>query len=153
MVRIVYRLYHIQCGVLTKPFFKDIKSTTPLKPPLRNLIEQDGSGEKKKTASEEEAEKQREREASWRTMKLTLTCFGLSIIVGGGMTLFNLGQPPRDEDGNLQRDDYSDMWTVKQYFFRTINELYCYTQVRCLNLRNLCVLKCASLMLGKTNLN
>lgn len=81
------------------------------------------------SATEEDEERKKQRETSWRTMKLTLICFGLTMTIGGGFVLFELGKPRRDEEGNLVTDEFSDLPTFQQIVYRTLKELNYYKRV------------------------
>lgn len=104
-----------------------VKGTAaPLKPSLNNIMEHDDI---KISATEEDEERKKQREASWRTMKLTLICFGLTMTVGGGFVLFELGRPHRDDEGDLITDEFSDLPMVQQVVYRTLKELNYYNKV------------------------
>lgn len=103
----------------------EVKYKTPLGNLLGNTKEPVPVNQEK--IDEEEARKQREQ--SWRTMKLTLMFFGISFSVVGTYLVVSLGAPQRDEDGVPIRDEFSDYSIVKAYLLRTIRELDYYRKV------------------------
>ncbi|KAJ8983085.1 hypothetical protein NQ317_007127 [Molorchus minor] len=69
-------------------FSNDVKS----KSPLGSLIAKDADQKQEKT-DEEKAQKQREQ--SWKTMKLTLAFFGISFTCLGAYLVITLGAPEK----------------------------------------------------------
>lgn len=105
-------------------FLADSKSNTP----LGNLIAKEAPEKNQEEKDEEEAKKQ--RDASWKKMKLTLLLFGVSFGLTGGYVVFVLGAPEKDIDGKPIKDDLSDLPLVKQYLFRAYRELDYYRRVK-----------------------
>ncbi|XP_068915919.1 mitochondrial import inner membrane translocase subunit TIM50-C-like [Tenebrio molitor] len=112
-------LFKIPLVVIQSRFLGQDAKNKPVQSPLGSLIAKE-SGEKS-TSEEEEAKKQ--RESSWRTMKLTLIFFGMSFTCLGTYLVFVLGAPERDKDGNVIEDDLSNLTIWRQYFVRTYREL------------------------------
>ncbi|XP_066158938.1 mitochondrial import inner membrane translocase subunit TIM50-C-like [Euwallacea fornicatus] len=106
-------------------YSNDQKYKTPLGSLLDSSKEQAQANQEK--VDEEEAKKQREQ--SWRTMKLTLIFFGISFSLVGTYLVVTLGAPQRDEEGLPLRDQFSDFPAVKAYFLRTIRELDYYRKL------------------------
>ncbi|KAJ8929625.1 hypothetical protein NQ314_017667 [Rhamnusium bicolor] len=101
----------------------EVKSRSP----LGNLIGKDVTEKNQEKIDEEEAKKQREH--SWRTMKLTLAFFGVSFTCMGVYIVFTLGAPEKDMEGNPIRDNLSDQNIIKQYIIRTYRELDYYRRL------------------------
>ncbi|CAH1103477.1 unnamed protein product [Psylliodes chrysocephalus] len=110
----------IQCV----PYSQAAKSNLPL--PLENLLKESNDKAQEK---QEEEEKRKQRENSWRTMKLTLAFFGLSFTCFGGYLIFTLGSPEKDINGEPIRDDLVDKPVVLQYIIRTYRELDYYKRL------------------------
>ncbi|EFA08496.1 mitochondrial import inner membrane translocase subunit TIM50-C [Tribolium castaneum] len=91
----------------------------PVKSPLGSLI----AKETNEKANSEEEEARKQREASWRTMKLTLIFFGVSFTCLGSYLIFVLGAPERDREGRVIEDDLSHLPLWRQYLMRTYREL------------------------------
>lgn len=77
----------------------------------------------------EDEETKKQREASWRTMKLTLLFLGVSFTCLGSYLIFVLGGPEKDLNGRIIEDDLSHMYLWKQYLLRTYRELDRYRKV------------------------
>lgn len=77
--------------------------------------------------NEEEARKKREQ--AWRTMKITLSLFGISFTILGGYLIFTLGAPTTDPDQMNLHQDIADKPVWQQYLIRTYRELDFYTRV------------------------
>jgi hypothetical protein len=112
-------LFKIPLVVIQSRFLGQDVKNKPVQCPLVSLIAKE-SGEKS-TSEEEEAKK--ERESSWRTMKLTLIFLGMSFTCLGTYLVFVLGAPERDKDGSVIEDDLSNLAIWRQYFVRTYREL------------------------------
>ena len=78
---------------------------------------------------DEEAKRQKEAEASWRTMKYSLIFMGVTMSGLAGFLVAAWGAPEVDEEGNLIRDQFSDQQIVIQYFKRSWNAVMNYSQV------------------------
>lgn len=100
----------------------DIKTASPLGSLLK---------ESNDTVQEniEEEEKKKQRENSWRTMKLTLAFFGVSFTCLGAYIVFTLGPPDRDLNGNLIKDDLIEKPIVLQYIIRSYRQLDYYRRL------------------------
>ena len=74
-----------------------------------------------------EKEKQRRRQAKYTkyTLGFLIALFGGSILVA----LYEWGSPPKDENGNLIKDQFSDLPWYKQYLYRTWDTLIHYNEV------------------------
>lgn len=94
---------------------------------MGNLIAKEAPEKNQDEKDEEEAKKQ--RDASWKKMKLTLMVFGVSFGLLGGYMVFVLGAPEKDMEGKDIRDEFTDMPLVKQFFLRTYRELDYYRRV------------------------
>lgn len=99
----------------------DIKVKTS----LDNLITKDDEEKNQEKFKEDK----RQKEQSWKAMKLTLTGFGISFTCVGIYLVFTLGSPVKDLDGKPIRDDLFDQNIVKQYIIRTYRELDYYKRV------------------------
>lgn len=77
--------------------------------------------------NEEEARKKREQ--AWRTMKITLSLFGISFTILGGYLIFTLGAPTTDPDQMNLHQDIADKPVWQQYLIRTYRELDFYTRL------------------------
>ncbi|CAG9767387.1 unnamed protein product [Ceutorhynchus assimilis] len=124
-----YAVFHIQqekrCYSNTN---QDPKYKTPLSSLLSNTPKEQAQSETKQDTNDEE-EKAKQREQSWRTMKLTLLFFGVGFSSIGTYMVVSLGAPQKDEDGVPIRDQYSDYFLIKQYFLRAIRELEYYRKL------------------------
>ncbi|RZC32459.1 NIF domain containing protein [Asbolus verrucosus] len=112
-------LFELPLVVIQSRRLVDDVKNKPSQSPLGSLIAKDVV--EKKTSEEEDAKKQ--REASWRTMKLTLIFFGVSFGCLGTYLIFVLGAPERDKDGKVIEDDLSNLAIWRQYLIRTYREL------------------------------
>ncbi|CAG9816825.1 unnamed protein product [Phaedon cochleariae] len=101
----------------------DTKGTSP----LSNLIAKDAAEKSQEKIDEEDARKQREQ--SWRTMKLTLAFFGVSFTCLGAYLILTLGSLEKDIDGTPIKDDLSDRNIIMQYLIRTYRELDYYRKL------------------------
>lgn len=108
----------------TRCYCQDPKYKTPLGNLLSNTKEPTEAVADK---SEEETKKQREQ--SWRTMKLTLMFFGISFTCMGTYLIVNLGGPDKDEEGVPIRDQFSDYSLIKAYLMRTFSQLEYYRKL------------------------
>ncbi|XP_056645786.1 mitochondrial import inner membrane translocase subunit TIM50-C-like [Diorhabda sublineata] len=100
----------------------DNKTTSP----LGSLLKESNDTVQEKI---EEEEKKKQRENSWRTMKLTLAFFGVSFTCLGAYIVFTLGAPERDLNGNLIKDDLIEKPIVLQYFIRSYRQLDYYRRL------------------------
>ncbi|XP_018564965.1 mitochondrial import inner membrane translocase subunit TIM50-C [Anoplophora glabripennis] len=143
MMRVPYRAFNILSKVFKpKSIIIDNKNCTAIiklsytqnkcysndvkvKSPLDNLITKDG-GEKEQEKSNED---KKQREQSWKAMKLTLAVFGISFTCMGVYLVVTLGSPERDMDGKPIRDDLFDQNIIKQYIVRTYRELDYYRRL------------------------
>ncbi|XP_050314174.1 mitochondrial import inner membrane translocase subunit TIM50-C-like [Anthonomus grandis grandis] len=107
-------------------YSNDTKASSPLGTLLSNSKEQVAANEEKK---DEEEDSKKKKEQSWRKMKLTLMFFGVGFSGLGAYLVITLGTPPKDEDGNYMRDEYSDGSIVKAYLMRTLRELEYYRRL------------------------
>nr|AEE62653.1 unknown [Dendroctonus ponderosae] len=122
--------YHVfpefHCSLSHRRFYSiEPKYKTPLASLLSNSKEQPDPNQDK--IDEEEAKKQREQ--SWRTMKLTLLFFGVGFSCMGSYLIVTLGAPQKDDDGVAIRDQFSDYPTFKSYLYRTWRELEYYRKL------------------------
>lgn len=79
--------------------------------------------EESQSNQNEEEENRKSREQAWRTMKYTLTMFGVTFTALGGWLIVEYGAPEVDEHGEVIRDEFSDLGTVRQYFMRMFRQL------------------------------
>lgn len=56
-------------------------------------------------------------------MKYTLVMFGATFTAVGTWLIVEYGAPERDENGEIIRDEFSDMNTLRQYFMRMLKQL------------------------------
>ncbi|XP_019880296.1 mitochondrial import inner membrane translocase subunit TIM50-C-like [Aethina tumida] len=123
-------LDHKQCATVFKVPYSFIQnacySDTKAKSPLGNIINKDAI--EKEHDYEEEQRKQ--REASWKTMKRTLTAFGVTFLCLGGYLIISLGGPELDSDGDpVHEEDLKDKPIWQQYLIRTYRELDYYRRL------------------------
>ncbi|XP_030756183.1 mitochondrial import inner membrane translocase subunit TIM50-C-like [Sitophilus oryzae] len=97
------------------------------KTPLGNLLS--STKQQADTDKNEEQEAQKQREQSWRTMKLALIFFGVSFSCFGTYLVVTLGAPDKDEEGVPIRDEFSDKPLIKAYLMRTFRELEYYRRL------------------------
>ncbi|XP_060516058.1 mitochondrial import inner membrane translocase subunit TIM50-C-like [Cylas formicarius] len=110
----------------TRLYSNDFKSNTPLGSILINTKDQVDAN-KEKVVDDEETKKQRER--SWRTMKITLWVFGISFTCIGTYCIISFGAPQKDSNGIPIRDEFSDKPILKAYLMRTFKELEYYRRL------------------------
>lgn len=101
---------------------------TKAKSPLGNIISKSTPEKPEEVVNEEE--KQKQREQSWKTMKITLAVFGASFTCLGAYLIYTLGKPEIDPEGYPIKDDLSDKPIIIQYIIRTYRELDYYRRVR-----------------------
>uniref|UniRef100_A0A1B6LGC7 Mitochondrial import inner membrane translocase subunit TIM50 n=1 Tax=Graphocephala atropunctata TaxID=36148 RepID=A0A1B6LGC7_9HEMI len=91
----------------------------------------DGSDSNKgsQSSTNEEEEERLKREASWRTMKISLIAMASSIVFCGGYVIFSFGAPDQNEDGTFQEDEFSRLPLVTQYLKRTFKAMNFYTKM------------------------
>ncbi|XP_044765476.1 mitochondrial import inner membrane translocase subunit TIM50-C-like [Coccinella septempunctata] len=102
-----------------------------IKSPLGNLIAKDKDIRENqiKESSENEDEARKKREHAWRTMKITLSLFGISFTILGGYLIFTLGAPTTDPDQINLHHDIANKPVWQQYIIRTYRELDFYTRL------------------------
>lgn len=111
-------------------FFIEVKSN--VKSPLSSLLNKENvEPNTEKEDTQKEKEDQQTREQSWRRMKITLACFGLSFACIGGYLVVTLGKPPVGDDGVPRTDQFSQYPLPKQYVMRALNEMEYYKNVCC----------------------
>lgn len=69
------------------------------------------------------------KEGNTDSLRNTFIVFGVSFTFIGGFLLYKFGQPVIDEDGNLVRDEFSDLPLWQQYIYRTLREVDYYTRL------------------------
>ncbi|KAG8292266.1 Mitochondrial import inner membrane translocase subunit TIM50 [Homalodisca vitripennis] len=89
----------------------------------------DGSDSDKGSSKNEEEEERLKREASWRTMKISLIAIASSITFCGGYIIFSFGSPMQNEDGTFEEDEFSRLPIVTQYLKRTFKTMNFYTKM------------------------
>ncbi|KAL3289392.1 hypothetical protein HHI36_022822 [Cryptolaemus montrouzieri] len=102
-----------------------------IKSPLGSLIAKDKEVVENPTndADDDEEEAKKKRQQSWKTMKITLSIFGITFTCLGGYLIFSLGAPPTDPDQLNLHADIEDKPIWQQYLIRTYRELYFYTRL------------------------
>lgn len=60
-------------------------------------------------------EEKKEQDKQWKRMKLGFYLFGVSGVGFGIWTIYELGQPEKDADGNFVEDEFSNLPTFEQY--------------------------------------
>lgn len=116
--------FAVKCNLsLVDQKLSDIKS------PLGNLIAKDKVETPNNETNENEEEARKKREQAWRTMKITLSLFGIGFTVLGGYLIFSLGAPSTDPDQMNLHQDIVDKPIWQQYLIRTYRELDFYTRV------------------------
>lgn len=75
----------------------------------------------KRTEGQEHTDQSREkeREKTWRALKLSFITFGVMVTSMGGFLIWTWGSPETDQKGNLIPDEFSSMPLVQQYLYRT----------------------------------
>lgn len=103
-----------------------------------------------------EEEDRKEKEGSWKRMKLgygswklyrfffvlyyllfRFAIFGVSATFMGGWMVYDLGSPETDANGNFIKDEFSDLPTVKQYLKRMWKSLTYYQKVKSIEMQKL----------------
>ncbi|XP_046402331.1 mitochondrial import inner membrane translocase subunit TIM50-C-like [Ischnura elegans] len=95
---------------------------------LKKQISESSSKEAGSNEGESEEERKK-REASWKAIKYTFLVFGVSFGAIGIYMLVEWGAPRKDENGEIVRDEFSDMPLVQQYFLRMLQEINYYKKM------------------------
>jgi import inner membrane translocase subunit TIM50 len=75
------------------------------------------------------SEEKKEQDKQWKRMKLGFYVFGVGMGGMGGWTLYDMGQPERDGEGQIIEDEYSNLPTLEQYKCRILKNLNYYQKV------------------------
>ncbi|XP_044735854.1 mitochondrial import inner membrane translocase subunit TIM50-C-like isoform X2 [Chrysoperla carnea] len=102
---------------------KENPSANPAKVGTFTALFQQKPVEESQSNQNEEEENRKNREQAWRTMKYTLAMFGVTFTALGGWLIVEYGAPEVDEHGEVIRDEFSDLGTVRQYFMRMFRQL------------------------------
>lgn len=66
----------------------------------------------------EEEDAKKEKESSWKRMKLGFVVFGVSVTMFSAYTVYIFGAPDRDPEGNPIEDEFTQLPTAQQYIKR-----------------------------------
>ncbi|KAK0095170.1 hypothetical protein PV326_009037, partial [Microctonus aethiopoides] len=95
--------------------------------PQQNLNEKNEQYQSNTNNEDEENRKQREK--SWKRMKITLIILGVSFSAMGGMFIYTVSRPVYDENGDLVEDEFSHLPFFPKIWKRVYRELTYYKKL------------------------